>query len=191
MMRKIFEFSTLCKQLSRVQLFHSTSQTLARRSTNYRAHRQPSRPIETNRITIDTPHTAGKKRAYFNLGKEFATAEKQFALKGKAEDLAEELDMHDPQDLMNAENDEDLNLYARSKDAFHKKVIDEDVARRKRIKMAIVSKKIAKLEGRQQKSMNLLTWDAKEQIKHLNLNYPGFKFKSKFKLYSSSFFFKI
>lgn len=186
-MRKIFDFSTLCNQLSRVQLFHSTSQQLARRSTNYRANLHSSKPIETNRITIDSPHTAGKKRAYFNLGKEFANAEKQFALKGKADELAEELDMQDPQDLMNAENDEDLNLYARSKDAYHKKVIDEDVARRKRIKMAIVSKKIAKLEGRQPKSINLLTWDAKEQIKQLNLNYPGFKHLN----LNSSFFVEI
>lgn len=172
MMKKICELSSLCKQLSRVQLFHTTSLPLARRSAN-RGVQQRHKQKETNRITIDSSATSGKKRSYFNLGKEFAMAEKQFALKGKSEEVMQELDLQDPQDLMNGENDEDLNLYARSKDAYHKKVIDEDMAQRRRVKMAIVSKKIAKLEGRQPKSINLLTWDAKEQIKHLNLNYPG------------------
>ena len=40
------------------------------------------------------------------------------------------------------------------------------------MKLAIIDKKIKRLEGVKHTYFNLLTWDAKEQIKHLHLNDP-------------------
>jgi hypothetical protein len=71
---------------------------------------------------------------------------------------------------------EDLDLYSKSEEAYHTKIIDEDIRERRRTKTAIIMKKIAKLEGRgEERDFNLLTWDAKEQIKHLHLNDPGWE----------------
>lgn len=44
--------------------------------------------------------------------------------------------------------------------------------KRKSIKLAIIAKKMKRLEGEKHTYFNLLTWDAKEQIKHLHLNDP-------------------
>lgn len=68
---------------------------------------------------------------------------------------------------------DDLDLYAQNEFAYHHKVIDEDIRERRRVKIGIIKKKIAKLEGRVEENFNLLTWDAKEQIKHLNIVDPG------------------
>lgn len=40
------------------------------------------------------------------------------------------------------------------------------------MKLAIIAKKMKRLEGQKHTYFNLLTWDAKEQIKHLHLNDP-------------------
>jgi hypothetical protein len=96
---------------------------------------------------------------------------KNFAFKGKTRDLADELDDEDPEKLLQYE--EELDMYARDEGKFHSKVIDEDIARRRRMKMAIIKKKVGKIEGEKYRNTNLLTWDAKEQIKYLNLTYPS------------------
>lgn len=85
-------------------------------------------------------------------------------------------DTIDPEDL--EKQDEDLELYSRSEQAYHTHVIEEDMRARRRAKTAIIKKKISKIEGSGDEhdmkvNPNLLTWDAKEQIKHLNNIDPG------------------
>ena len=105
--------------------------------------------------------------------------EKNFIFKGKSNEYIEKL--NDDQDLNEKpEFEEDLELYSTNKNLYHKKVIDEDIRQRKSFKYGIVKKKMKILEeGKGHTYMNLLSWDAKEQIKHLNLNDPGKFFSSK------------
>lgn len=81
------------------------------------------------------------------------------------------LDNYDPDSLNKLE--EDLELYSRDEELYHEKAVDEDIRMKRRIKIGIIKKKMAKLEGNEQNNFNLLTWDAKEQIKYLNSNEPG------------------
>ena len=80
-------------------------------------------------------------------------------------------DFVDPDELHQSEKD--LDLYSTSEQAYHSHVIQEDMRSRRRDKIAIIKKKVAKLEGHEEENLNLLTWDAKEQIKHLNIIDPG------------------
>lgn len=80
-------------------------------------------------------------------------------------------DFVDPDELHQSEKD--LELYSTSEQAYHSHVIQEDMQTRRRDKIAIIKKKVAKLEGHEEQNLNLLTWDAKEQIKHLNMIDPG------------------
>jgi hypothetical protein len=96
---------------------------------------------------------------------------KNFAFKGKSTNLPDELDDEDPEKFVQYE--EELDMFVRDENKYHEKIIDEDIVQRRRMKMAIIKKKIAKIEGEKYRNTNLLTWDAKEQIKYLNLNYPG------------------
>lgn len=81
-------------------------------------------------------------------------------------------DLVDPEEL--DQRQRDLELYSVSEQAYHSHVIDEDMRARRRAKIAIIKKKIQKLENPEQEvTLNLLTWDAKEQIKHLNSLDPG------------------
>jgi hypothetical protein len=97
--------------------------------------------------------------------------EKRFMLKGRAEMYAgDELDNQDPRELF--ESEEILDLYSKDENLYHNKIVDEDIKRRYRTKIAIIKKRMAKLYGQDEKMFNLLTWDAKEQIKYLNLNEP-------------------
>jgi hypothetical protein len=77
----------------------------------------------------------------------------------------------DPESML--KHDEDLDLFIQDPELYHRKQIDDDINKRKQMKRAIIKKKLLKLEGRQETNFNLLTWDAKEQIKYLNLNEPG------------------
>ena len=86
-----------------------------------------------------------------------------------AEDNDNEND--DPESMLKL--DEDLDLFIQDPELYHRKQIDDDIYKRKQMKKAIIKKKILKLEGRHETNFNLLTWDAKEQIKYLNLNEPG------------------
>jgi hypothetical protein len=98
-------------------------------------------------------------------------SEKNFIFKGKSQYLANDWQNEDPEKLL--EVDEDLELYSRSKKLFREKVIEEDERKRKSIKLAIIKKKMDKLNGTREPNFNLLTWDAKEQIKYLHINEPG------------------
>lgn len=164
----------ICTQHENKTLFHTMAPPLMARTSRSSYNNTKSKKDfnKSNRITIKSfTDVSGKGSSYFNIGRQ---DEKNFILKGKSESFAPEddLDNTDPQELINAENDEDLNLYARDKKAYHRKIVDEDIRARNRVKLAIIKKKLDKLEGRAVSGMNLLTWDAKEQIKHLNLNYP-------------------
>jgi hypothetical protein len=97
--------------------------------------------------------------------------EKKFAFKGKSQYLANDWANEDPEQLL--EVDKDLELYSRSKKLYREKVIAEDERKRKSIKLGIIKKKMDKLNGTREPNFNLLTWDAKEQIKYLHLNEPG------------------
>jgi len=77
----------------------------------------------------------------------------------------------DPESML--KHDEDLDAFIQDPEVYHRKQIDDDIYKRKQMKKAIIKKKILKLEGRHEANFNLLTWDAKEQIKYLNLNEPG------------------
>ena len=100
---------------------------------------------------------------------------KKFIFNGKSDNLAETIDNKDPESLL--DHDEDLDLYASNEKLYHQKQIDEDIHKQRKIKISIINKKMKKLEGENQLNFNLVTWDAKEQIKYLHLNEPG---KNKF-----------
>ena len=106
--------------------------------------------------------------------------EKNFIYRGKSNHIDRNIALQDEEDFnpeKEFELEEDLNLFSRNKNLYHKKVIEEDIKQRKRVKLGIIMKRMKKLEGNQHKYINLLTWDAKEQIKYLHLNDPGTKFK--------------
>lgn len=113
----------------------------------------------------------GGRLKSFRVESEIGERER-FIFKGKSDQFAH----IDPESLNKL--DENLELYSRNEQLYHEKVVDEDMSQRRRLKLAIVRKKMKKLEGGeldQERPFNLLTWDAKEQIKHLNLNNPGNK----------------
>jgi hypothetical protein len=98
--------------------------------------------------------------------------EKKFIFRGKSNQYIEKIDDEESLDEK-PELEEDLELFSRNENTYHKKVIDEDIKQRKRIKYGIIKKKMSTLEGYTHSYFNLLSWDAKEQIKYLNLNEPG------------------
>ena len=99
--------------------------------------------------------------------------EKNFIFKGRSAEHISGVDLSVDIDEKLNKLDDDIELYAANENLYHDKVVYEDISERRRKKLAIVNKKIAKLEGRKEPVFNLLTWDAKEQIKHLHLNDPG------------------
>jgi len=99
------------------------------------------------------------------------TSEKNFIFGGKSQYLANDWQNGDPEKLL--EVDKDLELYSRSKKLYREKIIEEDERKRKSIKLGIIKKKMDKLNGTREANFNLLTWDAKEQIKYLHINEPG------------------
>lgn len=113
----------------------------------------------------------GKKLKKFKLPLNFINEEEKFIYKGKSSNLATSIENTDPEDLVR--NEEDLNLYAINENLYHKKIVDEDIQKKKKTKLGIIKKKINKIEGLEEKHVNLLTWDAKEQIKHLHMTDPG------------------
>lgn len=119
----------------------------------------------------------GNKLKTIRLPKNFEDMEeKKLIFKGKSLHLSNELNNEDPEELV--KYNEDLDLYAMNENLYHKKILDEDIKNQKKVKLAIVRKKINKLENLEEKNFNLLTWDAKEQIKHLHMNDPS-KLKTK------------
>lgn len=123
---------------------------------------------QKNVLTIASSNKTKKFKLPLNLVNE----EKKFILKGKSSDLASKIDLDvDPESLV--KNEEDLHLYSMDEKLYHKKIVDEDIKKKKKAKFNIIKKKIDKLEGLDEKNVNLLTWDAKEQIKHLNMTDPG------------------
>lgn len=124
--------------------------------------------INENVIKIGTP---GSKFRSFKLPLEKRdNYEKKFVYGGRSDRIPDELDNQEPESFL---KNEDLDLYAMNEELYHRKVVDEDMKKRRRIKFAIINKKIRQLEGRQEPDFNLLTWDAKEQIKHIHLKEPG------------------
>lgn len=99
--------------------------------------------------------------------------EKKFIFRGKSNQYIEKIDDEESLDEK-PELEEDLELFSRNENTYHKKVIDEDIKQRKRIKYGIIKKKMSTLEGYTHSYFNLLSWDAKEQIKYLNLNEPDY-----------------
>lgn len=98
--------------------------------------------------------------------------EKNFIFRGKSNQYDKGLDEDEnPEDELKL--GQELDLYSKSKGLFHKKVIADDVNQRQRVKRGIIMKRMNTLEGNKYKYLNLLTWDAKEQIKYLHLNEPG------------------
>ena len=101
---------------------------------------------------------------------------KKFLIKGSSDaymhGLRESEAEIDPEKYFEVE--EDLDVYSQNQHLYHKKIIDEDIRKRSSIKLAIINKKMRKLEGEKHSYFNLLTWDAKEQIKYLHLQDPEF-----------------
>ena len=121
--------------------------------------------------------------------------EKKFIYRGKSNQFIEKF--VDEENLAEKpELEKDLELFSKNENLYHKQVIDEDIKQRKRIKYGIIKKKMSTLEGNKHKYFNLLSWDAKEQIKYLNLNDPGNflsfrknKFQKKIKIFFSFIYF--
>lgn len=113
----------------------------------------------------------GKKFKKFKLPLSFLKEEEKFIFKGKSSNLAKDIENNDPEALLR--NEEDLDLYAMNENLYHKKIVDEDIRNKKKVKLGIIKKKINKIEGLEEKHVNLLTWDAKEQIKYLHMTDPG------------------
>ena len=97
--------------------------------------------------------------------------DKKFIFKGKSDQFITSFDEDNLEEI--SELDQDLELFSKNKRLYHQKVIDEDIKQRKRIKYGIIRKKMNILHGNKYTYFNLLTWDAKEQIKYLHLNEPG------------------
>jgi hypothetical protein len=97
--------------------------------------------------------------------------DKKFIYKGKSDQFITSFNEDNLEEI--SELDQDLELFSKNKRLYHQKVIDEDIKQRKRIKYGIIKKKMNILHGNKYTYFNLLTWDAKEQIKYLHLNEPG------------------
>lgn len=127
-------------------------------------------------VTVSVPSSqtnSNKQKTHqqrFNnsLRSEDKSDSSRFVMKGKSDRYFD-----DHQDLESMfEHQEDLNLYARDKNLFKAKIVEEDMKKSQKIKLGIIRKKMKLIEGHKHVNTNLLTWDAKEQIKYLNLNYP-------------------
>ena len=94
---------------------------------------------------------------------------KKSSFKGRSNEF--DLTDQDPEEFVKYE--EELDAYGQNPDLYHAKIIEGDVKKRRQIKLAIIKKKVNKIEGFRYRNTNLLTWDAKEQIKYLNMTYPG------------------
>ncbi|RMZ94524.1 neugrin -like protein, partial [Brachionus plicatilis] len=123
---------------------------------------------EKNTLTV--ANLSGAKLRKFKLPLNLVNEEKKFILKGKSSHLTNNIGDDDPEALL--KNEEDLDLYSMNENLYHTKIVDEDIRNKKRVKFGIIKKRIDKLEGLDEKYVNLLTWDAKEQIKHLHLSDP-------------------
>ena len=99
--------------------------------------------------------------------------QKNFMMRGKSEELMTGKEINEDLDESINKMDDNIELYSMNPKVYHDKAVYDDISNRKRIKFAIIRKRINKIEGKTRPSLNLLTWDAKEQIKHLNLNDPG------------------
>jgi hypothetical protein len=119
-------------------------------------------------VNINDGRAGGLRRYRFQPRVDDDDDKKKFMFKGKSDEY-NDVDLESLDKL-----EQDLDLYARGEHLYHEKHIRDDIQMRRRVKMAILKKKIAKIEGQETFNFNLLTWDAKEQIKHLNLNEPGF-----------------
>ena len=105
-----------------------------------------------------------------------ASDERGFAFGGRSAEFASDgtadEQCRDPEDLL--AYDRALDQFATNKKAYDAKAESDDERQRRRVRLAIQRKRIAKLEQRQEPQQpNLLTWDAKEQIKHLHLQDPS------------------
>ncbi|CAF0752606.1 unnamed protein product [Brachionus calyciflorus] len=125
---------------------------------------------DENFFAIGSVSSQGNKFKKFKLPLNLINEEKKFINKGKSSRIADELSNRDPESLI--KDSEDLDLYVKNEDLYHRKIVEEDIKKNKRIKLGIVKKRIDKIENRDEKNFNLLTWDAKEQIKHLHINDP-------------------
>ena len=168
-------FAKLSRALNRLPVLSLADEMVCESLRNHstRTRRSTRQPDNVNRFKIlSATDRRGRSGAYFNLG---IDVEKNFIMRGRSQEFEKDLDNEDPHLTMNeeADNNEDLNIYARDKDAYHEKVIEEDRMKRRSAKFVIIKKKMEKLDGLKVQHPNLLTWDAKEQIKHLHLNHPG------------------
>ena len=123
-----------------------------------------------NSIFIQNLNAGGKLRRFRNFLPDMKEEDHKFEYKVRSERLIDSLEEDDEENLL--KTDEDLALYTKNEGLYHSKIVDEDVRKRKSIKMGIVKKKLKKIEGERYRNTNLLTWDAKEQIKHLSINEP-------------------
>ena len=170
-------FNLVNLSLKNVKCIHlSTVNSLANK--NNRFNDKSSKYKNKNQIEISSL-TSGKgfnfkKFRNIQLPKEY-DEEKKFIFKGKSNMLAKKLSSegYDPEEFIKYEKE--LDIYARNENDYHESNIQDDMRRRKRIKLAIIKKKINQIENgldANRNFNNLLTWDAKEQIKYLNLNEP-------------------
>jgi hypothetical protein len=140
----------------------------------------PSKQVN-NVISIQTISGASVKRRNFRFEglsqrqKEYEDEIKEIKYRGfgKSDNLEYKLIEENEKVKIKYDPDKDLDMFSRNENDFYENIINEDIKERKRIKNKIIFKKINKLEGNLHKNFNLLTWEAKEQIKHLNLNNPG------------------
>jgi hypothetical protein len=145
---------------------------------NNKSYKSKYKNNNSNQIEISSL-TDGKgfnlrKFRNINFPKEYEE-DKKFIFKGKSNILAKKLSSEgvDPEEFIKYEKQ--LDIYARNQSDYHEKQIQDDIRKRRRVKLAIIKKKMNQMENGPDANRNLnnlLTWDAKEQIKYLNLNEP-------------------
>ena len=125
------------------------------------------------RIETFNPRSGSKMLNKFRLPAESLSERASKTRKHLAYDdeLTSKFDHEDLESSL--KEDKNLDLFIENPNFYHRKQIEEDIHQRKLNKRAIIRKKLLKIEGRQVINFNLLTWDAKEQIKYLHLNEPG------------------
>jgi hypothetical protein len=173
---KCFHFSNLVEKFS-----HDETEEKPRYSNRRKSYNKNSKTnVNFLHVKNFDPSSGSNLVKKFRLPQETLTEKNMMKsvktraineLSGKKDDEEE-----DPESLL--KNDEDLDLFMENPDMYHRKQIEEDIFKRKQIKRAIIKKKLLKLEERSEPNFNLLTWDAKEQIKYLNLNEPGRRISS-------------
>ena len=163
-----------CSPLHHTAFIYANKNVQTKRPTKGKPPTNNSR--NTSGIISLNDGLGGRFRQFKNIKLDEEFDEKRFINKGKSSNLVGEQKLRggsengidqDPEEYIKYEKE--LDVFARDENAYHQQQVEADIRRRRRVKLAIIKKKMRQLEEGASSAKNynnLLTWDAKEQIKY-------------------------